>query len=89
MQAPSVFIVLVPCSYQRDKLTDRNRTNVQFIGNSPSFRMAIIKTMKGEKSNFQMRAMNMKPNCKRNEKHTEFSIGMTEENRIVKCANRV
>ena len=26
--------------------------------------MAMIKTMKGEKSNFQIRAMNMKPNCK-------------------------
>jgi N-dimethylarginine dimethylaminohydrolase len=29
----------------------------------PSLRMAIIKTMKGEKSNFQINAMNMKPNC--------------------------
>lgn len=25
--------------------------------------MAIIKTMKGAKSNFQIKAMNMKPNC--------------------------
>ena len=29
----------------------------------PSFRMAIIKTMKGEKSNIKISAINMKPNC--------------------------
>jgi hypothetical protein len=29
----------------------------------PSFRMAMIRTMKGEKSNFQIRAINMNPSC--------------------------
>lgn len=29
----------------------------------PSFKMAIIRTMKGAKSNFHMRAINKKPNC--------------------------
>lgn len=37
----------------------------------PSFKMAIIKTMNGEKSNFHMRAINMKPNCTKTE---ELSI---------------
>lgn len=48
----SILIALILWRYQRDK-------------NSPSFNIAIIKTMNGEKSNFQMRAINMKPNCKR------------------------
>lgn len=30
---------------------------------SPSFRMAIIRTMNGAKSNFHIKAMNMNPNC--------------------------
>ena len=29
---------------------------------SPSFKMAMIRTMNGEKSNFHIKAMNMKPN---------------------------
>jgi len=33
--------------------------------------MAIIKTMKGEKSNFQISAMNMKPNCNQGGKENE------------------
>lgn len=33
------------------------------LRHSPSFRIAMIKTIKGEKSNFQIRAMSMKPNC--------------------------
>ncbi|MFS7944518.1 hypothetical protein Hanom_Chr06g00513091 [Helianthus anomalus] len=32
--------------------------------NSPSLRIAIIKTMKGEKSNFHIKAMNINPNYK-------------------------
>lgn len=31
---------------------------------SPSFKIAIIRTMKGAKSNSHMRAINMKPNCR-------------------------
>jgi hypothetical protein len=34
---------------------------------SPSFSMAIINTMKGAKSNFQIKAMNMKPNWQNEE----------------------
>ena len=40
--------------------------------NKPSFRIAIISTIKGGKSNFQMRASNMKPSCK-DVKHVEHS----------------
>ena len=29
---------------------------------SPSFKIAMIRTMNGEKSNFHIKAMNMKPN---------------------------
>jgi len=40
--------------------------------NEPSFRMAIISTIKGGKSNFHIRASNMKPSCK-HVKHVEHS----------------
>lgn len=30
---------------------------------SPSFKMAIIRTMNGEKSNFQINAISIKPSC--------------------------
>jgi len=32
----------------------------------PSFSIAMIKTMNGAKSNFQIKAINMKPNCQNN-----------------------
>lgn len=35
-----------------------------FCKNIPSFNMAMTRTMKGEKSNFQIRASSMKPSCK-------------------------
>jgi len=39
----------------------------------PSFKIAMIRTMKGEKSNCHMRAMNMKPNCRR---YDNFTSGL-------------
>jgi len=34
--------------------------------------MAMIKTMKGEKSNFQINAMNIKPNCNQNKREPKL-----------------
>lgn len=42
--------------------------------NKPSLRMAIISTMKGGKSNFHMRASNMKPSCQHNKNQKSEKI---------------
>ena len=47
-----------------NNLREENDANLQSkLKISPSFRIAMIKTMNGAKSNFHIRAINMKPNC--------------------------
>jgi len=48
--------------------------------------MAIIRTMKGGKSNFHMRASSMNPNCNGGKEQTQIRIKCEGKNRITKVA---
>ena len=48
-------------NYEKYNMGKKDELSVPIRSSSPSFRIAIIKTMKGEKSNFQMREISKRP----------------------------
>lgn len=66
---------------ERERLTDRILNGER--KNKPSLRIAIISTMKGGKSNFHMRASNMKPICQHIKWSDEWGILNTQHKKII------
>ena len=69
------IVMMVPRNFMIDKVNVSQLESLDTVNKvivvtktgvmkiSPSFRIAIINTMNGAKSNFHIKAINMKPNC--------------------------
>lgn len=55
-------VAKISFSFHESGIGDGFTLSLEMVMMVPSFKMAIIKTMKGEKSNFHIRATSKKPN---------------------------
>ena len=66
-------VAKISLSFQLSGVGEGTTLSFEMVMIVPSFKIAMIRTMNGEKSNFHIKAMSMNPNCKKGTKERSLT----------------